>query len=135
MWFTFVCICDCVCAKIENSNPHWQDEIYNISYYFYIIIWFWLEKFYTANFEALHSWLHASNRSNGAHIHTHARITEILKYKTEWSTTRWTTKLKLLIHWLLQHHHFLARVMSERARSEWEEVGTRHTHKTQFENF
>lgn len=44
---------------------------YNISYYFYIIIWFWLEKFYTANFEALHSWLHASYRSNGTFRHTH----------------------------------------------------------------
>lgn len=71
MWFTFVCICVCVCAKIENSNPCWQDEMYYISYYFYIIIWFWLEKFYTANFEALHSWLHASNRSNGTNLHTH----------------------------------------------------------------
>lgn len=47
-------MCVYLCEKIEMSNLYmYTDEMVYYSYYFYTIIWFWLEKFYTANFEVL----------------------------------------------------------------------------------
>lgn len=56
-YINVMCVCYssllCVCVKIKNSNPFWRHGIIFVFTCIYIIIWLWLEKFYTTNFRSI----------------------------------------------------------------------------------